>query len=492
MTDKIAAAIAKAVRQFVEEIKPAPLNYGSPQQDFERVVEKVSPLFPRVNTAELRQVIAATMFGPAPPAGHRTSLGWYPPQPVREHFSRLTSELAMTGRETELAIAYGCGMWALNPPERVWAPVWETSQMCLVYAVAKAVAHANQWLARVVPGFQQHFLSSWNLLPRDPDLARGARLADNLLRAEAPPFRLTRERLGIRPEPGNDGARTHVEIYPCEPERTPASLRWLDLGGKLVSHVERGRAELLVDGVHQEFLEAGDKFMIGSTRNGARITLQRGGGKLGRITLWAETALELRSPTGALTLESVAPTGPPMRVLRGSHLMFAHTSGVGLTVDAGTGPIPLPLAPGKTLRFKLTNGSGELAYGDGFVQNVPAGSELSIWSAGAAHEGDPIVFTSRPPSRSWRLVAPHVAVVRPLDSVELVLWSCGCGHADCWWRHRLQGWDPRFKVLRGETLVSFAIEAFLRSAVCGPQWPLKAQSFSQGMYFALLADAAHW
>lgn len=77
----------------------------------------------------------------------------------------------------------------------------------------------------------------------------------------------------------------------------------------------------------------------------------------------------------------------------------------------------------------------------------------------------------------------------------LQLRACTCGTTHCLERHRLAGWNPAKRVLKGDadeqpekTEAPLTLWDAVASAVKGPQAALKTGAFVQGMYFPLLAQ----
>lgn len=86
-------------------------------------------------------------------------------------------------------------------------------------------------------------------------------------------------------------------------------------------------------------------------------------------------------------------------------------------------------------------------------------------------------------------------VVSLTGPTTLRLRACTCGTTHCPERHRLAGWNPARRVLKGDpderqekTEAPLTLWDAVASAVKGPQAALKTGAFVQGMYFPLLAQ----
>ncbi len=82
-----------------------------------------------------------------------------------------------------------------------------------------------------------------------------------------------------------------------------------------------------------------------------------------------------------------------------------------------------------------------------------------------------------------------------IGPTTIQLRACTCGTTHCLERHRLAGWNPAKRVLKGDTdeqrektEAPLTLWDAVASAVKGPQATLKTGAFVQGMYFPLLAQ----
>ncbi len=172
----------------------------------------------------------------------------------------------------------------------------------------------------------------------------------------------------------------------------------------------------------------------------------------------------LKSDARLLAMMLINPTGKP----------FAKT------------PITISCLPDET---SITDGTKTIVIPAGarHVLEVTAGATITVPGRAprTLHPGTKVVVLARD-DQTWITAAgiPRItlangqAATLDVPPQNLVSFQCGCGRVQCSTEHRISGWSPAMGI---------TLNAFLATAVKGPNRPLKTGSFVQGMYFSMLS-----
>jgi len=153
------------------------------------------------------------------------------------------------------------------------------------------------------------------------------------------------------------------------------------------------------------------------------------------------------------------------------------------TVISISGSFWREIRAGSRMVWSVADGDPILAIRPGW-QNQANQQLASGWRIVIFHGDQKTRVTAYGPGGHpfWQLDDHEEAVVTCDTQWTMSAWDCACGTTPCMEQHRLQGWNPAARDLAARDLGNF-----LANAVNGPNVPLKAGGFVQGMYGAMLS-----